>query len=176
MKNIVLIGMSGVGKTKTGKYIANKLDYDFIDTDELIVSREGISIENIFDKYGENYFRNVESDIIKEISSLGSKVISTGGGVVLKKDNVENLRKNGFIFLLMGKIDYIYKNILKSSEKRPLLKKGSNLYEDIETLFKKRESLYINSADKIINVDNKSLDIISKEITEFYNELLSCSK
>lgn len=176
MKNIVLIGMSGVGKTEIGKSIAKKLNYAFIDIDDLIVKSKNLSIDNIFKIYGETYFRNLEADIVKSLSTSKRTVISTGGGVILRKDNIENLRKNGFIFLLMGKIENIYKNIVKSSEKRPLLQKGPKLYEDIVTLYKKREELYINSADKIVSVDDKSIDEISNEIIDFYSQHLTCSK
>lgn len=176
MKNIVLIGMSGVGKTSKGKHLAQKLNWDFVDTDQLIMERENTNIDDIFTKYGEDYFRNIESDVVKEVSKLNNTVISTGGGIVLKSENVENLRKGGFIFLLLGKINYMVDNLNKSKVIRPLLKDTSNLYEEIETLYKKREDLYLKSANKIIMVDNKTLDEISYEIIDFYDKHLSCSK
>src|SRR5690554_4149804 len=104
MKNIVLIGMSGAGKSDKGKYLAKKLGWKFIDTDEIIADKYKTSIDNIFCDFGEDYFRDIESDLIKEISSLNNTVISTGGGVVTRAINIDYLRQNGYIFLLLGKI------------------------------------------------------------------------
>ena len=176
MKNIVIIGMSGIGKSEKGKYLANLLGWTFLDTDEEIVRREKITIEEIFIKYGEDYFRDVESNLMSEISTMSNMVISTGGGIVLNSDNIENLRKNGYIFLFMGKIQTIVDNLTSSNVVRPLLKGGTaTLYEKVEKLFRSREQLYLASSDVIINVDDKSIEQICKEVIGEYNRLAEIS-
>ena len=78
MNNIVLIGMSGVGKTTVGKYIASQLSMSFVDTDEIIINRSGTTISNIFNKFGEEYFRDLEKQVVEEVSKYNDTVISTG--------------------------------------------------------------------------------------------------
>jgi shikimate kinase len=171
MKNIVLIGMSGVGKSEKGRYLADILGWNFIDTDQEIVNREKITIENIFIRHGEEYFRDIESKLIEEVSRLSNTVISTGGGIVIRSKNIEFLRKNGYIFLFMGKIQTIVNNLSKSDVVRPLLKGDSDLYQKVETLFNKREDLYRSSCDTIIYIDDKTKEQVCKEVLNEYERL-----
>ena len=171
MKNIVLIGMSGVGKSEKGKYIATSLGWNFIDTDELIVDREKISIDDIFSRYGEEYFRNIEMKIIEEVSKLSNTVIATGGGIVTRNKNIIYLSKNGYIFLFLGKIQTIVNNINQSNVVRPLLKDNYDLYNSVEKLFKSREELYLSSSDIIIDVEDKSMEEVKNEVLESYEKL-----
>ena len=164
MRNIVIIGMSGVGKNEVGKELAQKLHWDFLDTDQIIVEQKGISIDEIFQKYGEEYFRECESKVVSNVSKENNTIISTGGGVVLKEENIEKLRQNGYIFLLMGKIDTIVENLHNSTMNKPLLKDSLDLKEKVKSLFKSSEHLYLISSDCIVNIDDKSLDEITKEI------------
>lgn len=176
-KNIVLIGMSGVGKSHIGKNIASILGKNYIDSDNLIVQKEGLSIDIIFSKYGEEYFRRIEKDIIEEISTLKNSIISTGGGVILNPVNIENLKKNGCIFFLEAKISTIVNNLLlDTSVVRPLLKNSSDLYESVEKLYEKRREIYLLSCDKKISIDNKDNGEITIEILDKYDKLLSCGK
>jgi len=99
-KNIVLIGLMGSGKTTIGKKIAEKLKMKFIDTDELIVQKAQKAINLIFAEDGELFFRDLESEVIEEISKQENIVISTGGGAVLREENLNNLKKNGVLFYL----------------------------------------------------------------------------
>ena len=171
MKNIVLIGMSGVGKSEKGMYIAKMLGWKFIDTDELIVEKEKITIDDIFLNYGEEYFRNIESQIVENISKLENTVISCGGGIIIRQENIASLRRNGYIFLFLGKIQTIVNNLNRSSVVRPLLKDNLNLYNQVERLFKSREKLYHLSSDIIINIDDKNMDEIYKEVLLEYEKL-----
>ncbi len=98
MKNIVLIGMSGSGKSTVGEYIAKELNSDFLDTDDIIVSNTGKSIEYIFSNYGEEYFRELERLTINSLEHREDMVIATGGGIVLNPKNIERLRHNGIVF------------------------------------------------------------------------------
>lgn len=171
MKNIVFIGMSGVGKSEIGKYVAEFLDWDFVDIDELIVEREKQSISDIFSKFGEEYFRNIEMKITEEISLLENTVIATGGGIVIRPENIENLHKNGYIILLMGKIQTIVDNLNKSSVVRPLLRNDSDIYENVEKLLKSRADKYILSSDVLIDIDDKPIEELSKEVLIEYHKL-----
>lgn len=172
MKNIVLIGPSGVGKTTIGKYISSKLKIEQVDTDFIIEEKFSMSIENIFKKYGENWFRIKESNIVKEVSNKNNIVISTGGGVVINEKNLENLKSNGILFLLVGSIDTLTRNLMNSNKKRPLI--GNNeydeIYKKIKKMFFQRGELYIKSADYLISVDNKTIEEIGEEIISFYKK------
>lgn len=175
-KNIVLIGFSGVGKTSVGKYISKKLNMEFMDTDNLIIDSTGKTIEKIFYEYGEDYFRQLEMDTINKIYLYNNKVISTGGGIILRSKNVEKLKINGVIFYLSAEIDTIVKNLKrdKLNSNRPLLKDSKNLVERIKELYFKREKLYNNSADITIKVDRKQIEDIGNEIISIFRGISSC--
>ena len=165
LKNIVLIGMSGVGKTTVGDALSRALNREFLDIDILIEREANISIENIFSIYGEVYFRELESNIVKQIYQDKNLIISTGGGIVLVKDNIDRLRENGIIVLLEGTIDYIINNIKKSKNNRPLLN-GVDIQEKVKTIYNNRKELYLSAGDFIVLVNNKSVDEIVYEILE----------
>lgn len=171
MKNIVLTGMSGVGKTKIGTCLSEKTKWKLVDIDELIVQEEKMSIEEIFKSKGEEYFRVVETEMIDRVSSLENQIISTGGGAILREINMFKLRNNGYIILLMGKIQTIVDNLNKSKIVRPLLNNKINLYEDVKKLYSSRINLYRSTADMIIDVDNKDLSGVCDEILKKYNSL-----
>lgn len=176
-KNIVLIGMSGVGKTTIGKYIAEKNNMEFMDTDDIIVSNNNNSIDNIFETYGEGYFRDLEREVTEDISNNKGMVISTGGGVVLDKQNIYNLKKNGIVFLLSATIDNIFDNMkssYKRDDKRPLLKDSSDLKQSLKKLYEDRKQLYFSSADYIVDVDNRKVSQIGDEIVSIFDNLYPC--
>lgn len=166
MKNIVLIGMTGVGKTTIGKCLSNVLDKEFVDTDDLIEKKMEMKIPNIFTQYGEEYFRSLESDVIDMIYKDHKLIISTGGGIVLNKDNINKLKENGMIVLLESSIETIINNIENSFGNRPLLNNEENMISNITALYEKRKILYFDSANIIINVDNKSIEDIVYEIID----------
>lgn len=160
--NIVLIGFMGCGKTIVGKKLAKNCNLSFLDTDKMIMKSEKLSINKIFKKFGEDYFRKVEIDICFLASSMKNTVISTGGGIVKDKKNIDNLKKNGFIIYLNSDIKRIYDN-LKYDNKRPLLKNKDKFYE-IKELFSQRECLYKEYADLVFNIEDYSYSIIAKNI------------
>lgn len=176
MVNIVLIGMSGVGKTEKGKYIARKMDKDFIDTDFAITVKEGLSIDEIFTNYGEEHFRNIEEEIIKQVSQIESIVISTGGGIILRESNIECLKSNGFIVYLESEVGTIVKNLINSKTIRPLLKDSPDLYQSVYKLYQSRKRLYQSYSDLIINVEDKSIDDVCKEVLIGYSKYITCDK
>ena len=97
--NIILTGFMGTGKSIVSRKLVKRLGMSYLDTDELIEEREGIKISAIFQKKGEKYFRQLETQVIKEVASLDNYVISSGGGVVLREENMTALKKNGFIIM-----------------------------------------------------------------------------
>ena len=164
MKNIVLIGPSGIGKTTVSSYISKKYGLKHIDTDGLIQNTFNTTISEVFRNYGESYFRKLESEVVKNISNSEYIVISTGGGVVLNEENIVNLKTNGIIFLLFGKIETIINNLKSSSEARPLIGNHLDCFENVRRMYLERKELYIACSDYIINVDYKSIDEIGDEI------------
>ncbi len=163
MKNIVLTGFMGTGKTKVGKILSDMLSYRLIDSDSIIEKEQKMSITDIFKEYGEPAFRDIEAHIIKRLSEMENVVISTGGGVVLRESNIENLRKNGVIVCLTASAEAILKRIEKNTD-RPLLQVEDPLNR-INELLKSREQFYRN-ADIIINTEGKSPQEIAEEIIE----------
>ena len=164
-KNIILIGLMGSGKTTVGKKLADKLNMEFIDTDELIVQKALKSINQIFAEDGEIFFRNLESDVIKEISDQKNLVISTGGGSVIREENINNLKKNGILFYLYAPANELLKRI-KNDTERPLIK-TENPLETLKNLLEKREKYY-NTADFKINTCEKSFEEIADEIISLF--------
>ena len=144
-QNIVLIGMPGSGKSTIGKALAEKLGREFIDTDEMITLKYG-NISDIFTRKGEGYFRDIESEQVKEAAKLNGKVIATGGGAVLRKENVEALKQNGVIFFLNRPLEDII-----PTDDRPL----SSNYDALKKRFEERYDIYVSSADKEIYVDGE---------------------
>lgn len=167
-KNIILIGFMGTGKTEVGKEVAERLGYNFIDTDELIERKEGISIPEIFDKYGEPYFRKIESEIIEEVAKRNKVVIATGGGAVIKPDNRENLKRNGLMICLKASPEIIYSRT-KNYNNRPLLK-TDDPYRKIQDLLSEREQYYSQADFTVDTTDLGSstvVEIILKELRRY---------
>lgn len=164
LKNIVLIGMSGVGKTTIGKALSIALDRKFIDTDSLIEEESGISINDIFTIYGEDYFRKLECRVISELYEEENLIISTGGGIVLNNTNITMLKEKGILILLESSVESIVNNIKDDVNVRPLLNNKGNIYKKVEEMYNSRKRLYISSADFVVFVDGKSIDEIIYEI------------
>lgn len=164
-KNIVLIGFMGSGKTTIGKLVSQKLGYGFIDSDELIEQKCGMKVSDIFNLYGEEYFREVEARVISEISDYTRVIISCGGGAVKQKSNIDSLRKKGLIIWLKTCIDEIYKRIQYNSVMRPLANGKSK--EELEQMMAAREELY-KKAHIFIDTSNKTINEIVDEIINIY--------
>ncbi|MDO8886510.1 shikimate kinase [Candidatus Oleimmundimicrobium sp.] len=168
MKNIVLIGFMGSGKTTIGKLLADKLGVSLIDTDKLIEKKFGKQIKDIFKDEGEDAFRLVESEVINEVSSVGNKVIACGGGVILNHKNVQALKKNGLLIYLKASAPILFERIREEGS-RPLLN-VPNPKDKVSELLKARESLYENVADIVIDTSDMNVDKVVKEIQEKLNE------
>ncbi len=162
--NIVLTGMMGTGKTKVGKLLAKRLKMEYIDTDEVIEKDVGYPIPKIFKKKGEPYFREVETKAVRCVSLLDNFVISTGGGVVLKKENMDELEKNGKTICLAASVDIILERT-KKTDYRPLLS-VKDPFQAIKDLFKKRKPYY-KRCDLMIDTSKKEIVEIVEEIIKF---------
>lgn len=161
MKNIVLVGFMGTGKTAVAKRLARKLKMRYINTDDIIEDRENRAISDIFADEGEPYFRKVEKEVVREVSSVDNAVIATGGGVVLDDENLENLRKKGVIICLNASPELIYERT-KSYTHRPLLNAPDPIGK-IRELLKSREPYY-KKADYQVDIMGKDIDKITEEV------------
>lgn len=162
-KNIFLIGMPGAGKSTIGKILSENLFLPFYDADIYLESSIGKSISSLFIQ-GEDIFRDIETEILKKLV-LKKAIIATGGGVIVRKENRELLKKEGFVFFIDRKIQDIKKDIQK--EYRPLLRKGVSL----ESLYEERFPLYKEVADfHILNKGRISevIDEIQEKIKQLH--------
>ena len=166
--NIILIGPMGSGKTSTGRMLAKEMGYAFADTDEEVTKRTGVSIAYIFDVEGEEGFRKREYLALKECLNDNNKVLSTGGGIVLSKENRDLLQDRGTVVYLQTSIRFQVKRTA-STNNRPLLQ-NKDPEETLEKLMLTRAPLYEEIADITIMTDNKSLQEMSKEIQRAINE------
>lgn len=155
-ENIVLVGMPSSGKTTIGKEIAKKLNRPFYDVDEVFVNKHHMEIKEYFAKYGEQSFRVEETKIIKELGLLQSVVIATGGGSVLKNENVRALKGNGKLIFLDRSLDKLI-----TTDNRPL----SNNKEDLKRRYFERYEIYKSVCDVRVD-DDKSLHEVVKEVME----------
>lgn len=167
-KNIVLVGLSGSGKTTIGTLLTELLpDYKFIDTDKIIVKLERRSINDIFAIDGEGYFRDLETKVAKGVSTSENQIISTGGGIILRQENMDALRSNGVIFYLKTSPKTLIKR-LEGDSSRPLLK-TDDVKAKLEKMLEIRGKLY-EKADITVETDNLSAEETAKEIVRLFNE------
>lgn len=160
--NIFLIGFMGSGKSTIGRFLQKELNMELVEMDARIVEEQGMSINDIFAEKGEDYFRDLESRLVLDLNSEGNTIVSCGGGVVIRPENVENMKKNGKIVFLSATPDTIYERV-KNSTERPILNGHMNV-EYIAGLMEKRRALYENAADIRVETDGKTKDEICKEI------------
>ena len=162
---IALIGMMGSGKSTISKILANKINFQSIELDEIFTQQENSSIADFFKNQGEEKFREVETEILKKALENENIVLSTGGGVVLKKENRNLLFQNNiFVIYLEATPETIF-NRIKNDTTRPLLK-VENPKQEIENLINKRQEFY-KLANLTINTDNKTTDEITEEILKW---------
>ena len=162
--NIVLIGFMGTGKSTISAYLSEQFGMEAIDMDQVISEREGMPISRIFEIHGEEYFRNAETNLLKELQTRKNVVISCGGGTPLRKENVVEMKKNGKVVLLTAKPETIFERV-KNNHDRPLLENNKSV-EFIEELMLKRKDKYIAAADVIIETDNKEKQQICHELID----------
>lgn len=162
--NIYLIGFMGVGKSTIGKLLAEKTKTELVEMDETIEEEQKMTINEIFAGYGEQYFRDLESELIEKIARQENKIVSCGGGAVLRPENVANMKKSGTIVFLSATPESIYQRV-RYGTNRPLLNGNMNV-EYIAGLMEKRQAVYEKAADVTVSTDGKEKQEIVGEILE----------
>lgn len=167
--NIILIGFMGAGKSTISDYLNTMFAMDVIEMDQIIAEREEMSIPDIFDTYGEEYFRNLETNLLVEMQARKNTVVSCGGGAALREKNVAEMKKNGRVVLLTASPATILERV-KDSDERPLLN-GNKNEGFIGELMEKRREKYEAAADVVIHTDNKTVLEICEEMVQKLGEL-----
>ena len=167
--NIYLIGLSGTGKSTIGKILSQIIKLPHIEMDEKITQKDGNNIEEIFDKKGEVYFRNIESEILTEICSHKGYIVSTGGGVPIKNENRDIMLKSGFVVNLTASANDILFRVHKDRNIiRPLLGKQTTL-QSIKNMMHERKDIY-KFAQLTLNTSKKTPNDIALNISDNWNE------
>lgn len=164
MKNIFLIGFMGSGKSTVASCLAHNYNLNIVEMDQMIVEQEGMSIPDIFAQKGEAYFRDAETELLIAIGKEQNKVVSCGGGVVLRERNIAEMKKSGCIVLLTATPETILERV-KQDDNRPLLH-GKKDVASIRDMIDSRRPKYEAAADFSISTDGKEIEEICKEMIE----------
>lgn len=163
-EHIFLIGFMGCGKSTNARRLSKMTGAEQLEMDDRIVADQGMAITEIFAKYGEQYFRNLETGLLRSMKECEPMVVSCGGGAVLREENVALMKECGKIVLLTAKPEEIYERV-KNSRERPVLNGNMNV-EYIADLMEKRRSKYEAAADFTVSTDMKNVREICEEIIE----------
>ncbi len=165
--NIVLCGFMGSGKTTVGKAVAEALNFEFVDSDYYVQQKLGRTISEIFAENGEEYFRNAETEALKELATKTNTVIATGGGAVLKAENISLLKSSGLVVFLDVSPETVI-NRLKNDTTRPLLMRPDrdNVIRELLTL---RKPLYLTAADVVLTAENNAQNTSKIIVEKFLN-------
>ena len=166
LKNIVLVGPMGSGKTTVGRRLAHELNQDFFDTDHEIIDKTGVSIDHIFDIEGEEGFRERESKILENLCQMSNIILATGGGIVLLPKNRKILKNAGLVVYLSSSVDQLLRRTAKSKT-RPLLENSNDRRKTITELLRARDIYYREVASIVVDTTGKKLqeviNIIKRE-------------
>ncbi|MEK6959286.1 MAG: shikimate kinase [archaeon] len=155
MKNIFLVGYRGTGKTSIGKKLAGIIKASFVDTDELIVKKAGKPIPQIFAEDGEPKFRELESQVLLDVCEQDGQVVGCGGGMVTRDINIENMKKNGTVFLLKSDAKTIFNRIYRDNNRPALTDKDP--FEEIVHMLEKRKDMYEKAKNFEIDTSKDSV-------------------
>ena len=172
-KNIYLIGMMGSGKSTVGKMVASKTNMHFLDSDKIIEENAGKSVSEIFSNYGENKFRELERDFIRNGHPKNNCIVSCGGGVCMIDGIMKSMKSMGLVVCLWAEPETIY-NRIKNDNNRPLLQVQDPLNE-IVAIINSRRNTYL-MADYVIKTDDLKTDGVAQEIIVANNKLNQCRK
>lgn len=161
-RHIFLIGFMGVGKTTTSECLSRKLQVEELDTDGMIVEKEGRSIADIFAEEGEPYFRQAETDLLDELAERQPCIISCGGGMAMREENVARMKQSGTVVFLTAAPETIYERV-KDCDDRPLLNGNMNI-PYIQGLMEAREPKYRGAADIVTATDGLSPEQVAEQI------------
>ncbi len=160
--NIFRIGFMGVGKSTISKVLQNTFAMDVIEMDEIIAEKNGMSISEIFELHGEAFFRNEETNLLKECADRRNVIVSCGGGVAMRPENIEEMKKSGKIVLLTATPETILRRV-ENNHDRPLLENNKTV-EHIAKLMEQRRPAYEAAADYVISTNDKNAFEICEEI------------
>lgn len=169
MQNIVLVGFMGTGKTVVAKGLSKRLDMKYVSVDDIIEKMENASINDIFSRKGEKYFRNLEKIAVRDASQMENAVIDTGGGVVMDPENMKNLKKRGVIVCLWAEPETILERTKKYAD-RPLLNVPDPM-KNIRELMDYRKPFY-KTADHHIDTSGKSIDKVLDDVERILKNAL----
>lgn len=161
VKNLALVGFMGTGKSSVGRLAAETLQFEFVDTDELIEAQAGSSVEDIFKNQGEPAFRQMECDVVQKLSQRENLVIATGGGLIVNPANLASLKTHALVLCLWASPETIWERV-KDQTHRPLLK-TADPPGAIRALFAKRDPLY-RQADVLINTAQRSPKEVAQQV------------
>lgn len=164
--NIYLVGFMGCGKSAVAQELGRQTGLKVIDTDAQIVKREGMEISDIFADKGESAFRDIETNVLKEVSRKGGNIISCGGGIILRDENITVMKRHGIVILLTAEPDTIYRRIC-NDDKRPLLNDDMSV-KHISDMLEKRRNFYEQAADIMIKTDAMTVAEIAQHLSTCY--------
>lgn len=167
--NIVLIGFLGAGKTTVSDYLSTMFAMDFVEMDQAIAEQEEMSVADIFDTYGEDYFWELEAKLLAELQTRKNTVISCGGGAAMREETVQEMKKNGRVVLLTASPQTIFERVKDRTDER-LLSGGENV-KDISELMEARRERYEAAADVVVNTDGKTVQQACEEMIQKLTEM-----
>ena len=168
--NLVLIGYRGTGKSVVAEILSQKLDMPSVSLDEEIVREAGMPIPEIVEKHGWPWFRDLESSVTRRFAERDGLILDTGGGVILRPENTENLSRGGALFWLEASVEVIVERIQGSTE-RPSLTEGKSFLQEVAEVLEERLPLYRAAADRAIATDVLSPAAVADEIIREFRPL-----
>ena len=168
-RNLYLVGMMGSGKTSTGRPLAERLGYGFVDADAVIEQVAGCTISEIFERDGEEEFRSLETQVMRSISERHSLVVATGGGVVTRTENW-GMMHQGIVIWLDVERRQLLQRLQNDSTQRPLLMTGDPA-ETLDEILKQRRPLY-DEADLTVVIESESADVVADGIIQLLPQLI----
>jgi len=167
--NIVLIGYRGTGKSVVGKLVADDLKMTCIAMDERIVQKAGMSIQNIVKGQGWTTFRDMESEVARELETLDNIIVDTGGGIIERPENIDALQGNSCIIWLKASVGVIVSRIQEGTE-RPSLTGGKSFTEEVAEVLERRAPLYKSAAQYDIDTDQLTSEQVAERVIEIWND------
>jgi shikimate kinase len=164
--NLVLIGYRGTGKSEVAKLLGKRLGAEVVSLDAEIVRQEG-PIPDIVAKHGWSHFRDIETEVTKRVAARDGIIIDSGGGVILRPENVENLRRNGKLIWLRASVPVIVKRI-EGGTQRPALTEGRSFTEEVEDVLRDRTPLYDAAAHARVDTDQLDLERVAEEVRRLF--------
>ena len=168
--NIVLIGYRGTGKSVVGELLALKLNRETISMDAEIVRKAGMSIPDFVEQNGWPNFRDLETEVARELAERDNIIVDCGGGIIERQENISALQANGVIFWLQASVDVIVSRIADGTE-RPALIEGKSFTEEVAEVLDRRTTLYSEAAQHIVNTDNMTPEQVTDSILAICNQV-----